>query len=227
MTTSKDTPAARRARLHAAWLRTLSGARVRSGAEELFASLLAAYEGAGRHYHTTAHLDHCFSVLESEFAQVSPEVPLALWFHDVVYDPRRKDNEAASAELAAHHVQHTLDLSAAVADRVAELVLATAHGAAEPAADAPPSREVAIVTDVDLAIFGAEPSEFDRYEAAIRAEFEFVPEVVFAIGRSLILKRFLERPRIFNTRELGESLLEARARSNLMRSVEQLASILE
>jgi predicted metal-dependent HD superfamily phosphohydrolase len=98
---------------------------------------------------------------------------------------------------------------------VAALILATRHDAA------PLSGDAAVVADVDLAILGSSYEVFDRYEAAIRAEYASVPDAAFREGRARILRAFLARPAIFTTPPLNEAL-ELRARENLVRSLARL-----
>jgi predicted metal-dependent HD superfamily phosphohydrolase len=64
------------------------------------------YSGAGRFYHTLAHLEHLYG-------QVLPLRPLVqdwdtflftLFYHDIIYNALRKDNEEKSAEIAEAHL---------------------------------------------------------------------------------------------------------------------------
>jgi predicted metal-dependent HD superfamily phosphohydrolase len=182
----------------------------------VYERLVAGYAEAHRHYHTTRHLEECFAELEVVRAEAERpgEVELALWFHDAIYDPRRHDNEERSADWARNVVAQA-GLDAAVGERVAALVMATRHEAMATDAD---SR---VLVDVDLSILGAAPERFDEYERDVRREYAWVPEVVFRRERRKILRRFLERPRIFATQELN-SVREQRARANLTRSLRQL-----
>ena len=54
-----------------------------------------------RYYHTTRHLEEMFRVATelNEKNIVSNDVTLAIFFHDIVYDPARKDNEIVSAQI--------------------------------------------------------------------------------------------------------------------------------
>ena len=54
-----------------------------------------------RYYHTTRHLEDLFRVATelNENKPVSNDISLAIFFHDIVYDPVRKDNEILSAEI--------------------------------------------------------------------------------------------------------------------------------
>jgi predicted metal-dependent HD superfamily phosphohydrolase len=140
-------------------------------------------------------------------------VELALWFHDAIYDPRRYDNEELSAALAAETVSSFLSTTDTMALR--ELILATKHSAV------PIDPDAALVVDIDLSILGRSKEIFDAYENGIREEYDWVPAKAFASGRASILKRFLERPRIY-THDFFFQRYESQARINLTQSVEHL-----
>jgi predicted metal-dependent HD superfamily phosphohydrolase len=142
------------------------------------------------------------------------EAELAVWLHDVVYDPRASDNEERSAAMARQMLEEG-EVSPAVADAVGALILATRH--AEP----PEDHDARYVVDADLSILGATPFEFDRYERQVRQEYFFVSETEWRERRPRILRRFLLRERIFETAEFAS--FEAPARANLERSLRRLA----
>ena len=73
-----------------------------AAAEKIWRELAAAYGENGRFYHNLHHIQHALAVAEQLQAVATDftAVQLALWFHDVVYDPRRSDNEAQSAAFA-------------------------------------------------------------------------------------------------------------------------------
>jgi predicted metal-dependent HD superfamily phosphohydrolase len=184
----------------------------------LLEALRARYAEPHRHYHATEHLDAClrhFDTLQP-LAQHPGEIALALWFHDAIYDIGVPGNEARSADWAQASL---LQAGAApeVAQRVHALVMATCH-------DVPPrTGDQEILLDVDLAILGAPPAVFARYEAQIRTEFADVPEDAFRQRRWRILQQFLDRPRIYHT-ELFHAAREAQARTNLERAVQHWKS---
>jgi predicted metal-dependent HD superfamily phosphohydrolase len=70
-----------------------------------------------------------------------------------------------------------------------------------------------LFVDLDAGILGAPPDDYRRYAAAIRAEYAFVPDDLYAVGRGRFLEAMLARPRIFLTAGLED--LEPRARENL------------
>ena len=195
---------------HAAW-RDL-GAAAPPGLHE---RLVAAWTGPQRRYHTLQHLEECFAHFGAigALAARPAEVALALWFHDAVYDPRKSDNEERSAEWARASLQGAG--LAAPGQRVHALVRATRHAAVARGSD----EEVLI--DIDLSILGAAPERFDEYERQVRAEYGWVPELLFRRTRRQILAELLARATIYSTAPMRERL-EAPARANLARSLERL-----
>ena len=89
----------------------------------------------------------------------------AIWWHDVVYDATRADNEELSARLAEQHVRED------ISQEVGRLIRLTKTHDVQ-AGD----HLGAILISIDLSILGAEPARYDAYAAAIRQEFIHVPE---------------------------------------------------
>ncbi len=186
--------------------------------EELHAELIKRYREPQRHYHSEQHLDEClrhFAGARGE-AEHPAEVELALWFHDAVYDPKRPDNEARSAEWAVEAAT-AAGLGPEVAARVRSLVMVTRHDEAH----APVTPDERLVVDVDLAILGASLGRFEEYERQVRAEYSGVPGVLFRPRRRAILRGFLARERIYRTSHFHDRF-ETKARENLHRSVTRL-----
>jgi predicted metal-dependent HD superfamily phosphohydrolase len=153
--------------------------------------VLACWAEPQRHYHTTAHLAHCLGTYDRNPLR-DARVELALWFHDAVYDPHAGDNEERSAELA-RSVAGAAGLKTETIDVVAGCILATRHR--EP----PTNVAQALTLDVDLAILGETRRRFDRYDAAIRAEYAWVPEETYRRERGRILAGFAKRDDLFTT----------------------------
>lgn len=184
--------------------------------EALLRDLVARYSEPHRKYHTMQHLEECFGKLRElrALARQPEEIELALWFHDAIYDTRRRDNEERSAEWARSAVLEA-GVTTAAGDRVHELVMATRHNAVPAGIDA------RILVDVDLSILGASPDRFDEYEAQVRQEYSWVPGPLFRRERRKILEDFLKRPTLFQTAPFVAAY-EARARDNLQRSIARL-----
>lgn len=183
-----------------------------------FELLAAAYTAPDRHYHNLEHLDEVFRTAGRLAAITDDTGPLhlAIWFHDVVYDPRARDNEARSASLAVD-LLGPIGVPAAVLDRVTRMIQATAHlGHQEPG-----DRDTATLLDADLAILGAPEDRYRRYAADIRREYSWVPDAEYRPGRAAVLERFMARPRLYH-HELLRKTCEQQAHVNMREELKDL-----
>ena len=175
--------------------------------------LRSHYGEAHRAYHNLTHIADCLQRLDTFAGQKEQPkaMELAIWFHDVVYDPHASDNELKSAELAVDFLGEK-----SLSPQVRELILATRHG------KEPLQGDLALISDIDLSILGSEPEVYRRYASAIRSEYAFVPEDQYTAGRSRVLSGFLERPHLFSLPSFRDSL-ESAARRNLAAEIDALA----
>jgi len=177
-------------------------------------NLVAAYGAPGRHYHNLAHVEDCLATLaevEGLSAHEREVLSEAIWWHDVVYDPTRSDNEELSAELAELHVR------ADISHEVGRLIrLTRTH---DVKAD---DRLGAILISIDLSILGAEPAGYDAYAAAIRQEFIHVSDADYRAGRAAVLRRFAAREVIYPDAGFA-ARYDRRARDNLARELASLS----
>jgi predicted metal-dependent HD superfamily phosphohydrolase len=182
--------------------------------------LLLQYGRWPRRYHDPRHLLACVSAAESVRSMLpcADAVAFALWFHDAVYWPWRRDNEARSA-VQARESALRLGLGVPFAEQVHALVMATAHLAGAPHPDGDPA--VSWVLDIDLGILGAPPEAYERYERDVRREYFFVTPWAWRKGRAAVLQHFLDQPRIYRTEHFRAGL-EVRARENLQRALRAL-----
>jgi predicted metal-dependent HD superfamily phosphohydrolase len=185
-------------------------------ARRAFDRLVEAYAGPGRAYHTLEHIGHVLQTLTAVRDQSRDFTALrfAAWFHDAIYDARAKDNEERSADLAAT-VLGELNIAAETAAEVRRLILLTKTH--DPSPDDPDGR---LLVDADLAILGASAEEYRCYAAAIRREYDWVPDEAYRAGRRAVLEGFLRRPRLFRTVVLAAR--EEQARRNLAAEIESL-----
>jgi predicted metal-dependent HD superfamily phosphohydrolase len=180
--------------------------------------LLAAWSEPARCYHGVSHLRDCLAQLDELPHPVPDRDPLeaGLWFHDAVYDPHADDNEARSAAWARDGL---IELGAAplVAAEVARLVMVTTHE------QVPADDTGRLIADIDLSIFGRSRPAFEAYEAAIRAEYAWVPDADYRARRAAVLTSFLQRAPLYSTAWFHDRYEQA-ARDNLRHSVTWLTS---
>ncbi len=203
---------------HAEWQALWHTLGVTPPADQHFAELQQRYAEPARAYHTLRHIDECLAHLRAveQLVEHLPSVAAALWFHDLIYDPKRSDNEAASAAWAGALLQEA-GVMATTRERIQTLILYTQHNQLPPAGDA------ALLVDIDLAILGAERARFDEYEAQIRHEYAWVPWPTFCHRRAALLQQFLEHPTIYRTPYFHARFTDA-ARHNLARSIKRLTT---
>ncbi|HZO00245.1 MAG TPA: hypothetical protein VFB93_03520 [Burkholderiales bacterium] len=183
--------------------------------QTLAGELTAAYSAPHRRYHTVAHIEKCLDELAGawSYAVALEEVRWALLFHDAVYDPRRQDNEARSADWACS-VMDQLERPEDEQARIRAMIMGTAH-AAEPR-----TPDEALLLDIDLAILGADEAQFDEYDRAVREEYAWVPEPEYRHGRAKVLESLLGRERVYHTAPYRR--LELPARRNLERALARI-----
>jgi predicted metal-dependent HD superfamily phosphohydrolase len=175
--------------------------------------LVAAYSAPNRYYHNLKHVEDCLGALAGvdDLSATDREIlTQAIWWHDVVYEPTRSDNEERSARLAEQHV------ASDISQEVGRLIRLTKIHQVEP-----DDRLGAILISIDLSILGAEPSRYDAYAAAIRKEFAHVPEGDYRAGRSKVLTRFAAQPVIFPDAAFARKF-DRQARENLARELASL-----
>lgn len=199
------------------WLALCQGLGVNlTVAQAVYADVRARYGENGRYYHTLTHIQRVLQDVNWLYPDAPPTLHCAAWFHDVVYDPRRHDNEARSAAYATDALA-AMGLSS-LNGRVAQLILCT-----QTHQPPPDDREGQTLVDADLAILGTAAAAYDQYAAAIRQEYGFVPEDVYGNGRWRVLQGFAERPCIYHTKPAFHAW-EALARANMQREQAQLAA---
>jgi predicted metal-dependent HD superfamily phosphohydrolase len=176
--------------------------------------LIAAYTAPCRHYHDLTHIEYCLDALAGvgNLSVIEREIMTeAIWWHDVVYDPTRSDNEEQSARLAEAYIRPDLRRE------VGRLIrLTKTHQVASD------DRLGAILISIDLSILGAEPARYDAYAAAIRKEFSHVAERDYRAGRANVLGQFAARPVIFPDAAFA-ARYDRKARENLARELASLS----
>ncbi|MCL1467884.1 hypothetical protein [Argonema galeatum] len=202
------------------WQSLLQPFRVeQSFAQLVFSDLTAAYSNSARFYHTLAHIQQILETIYMMNLQAPNLAALefAAWFHDVIYDPKAKDNEEKSAAYAAN-VLTNLAIPAETIDRSVNIILATQkHQARENDFDCQ------IFLDADLSILGSSEAKYREYAQAIAQEYSWLSEGEYRSGRKQVLQNFLKRERIYFTEQIFTTL-EDKARQNIQEEIKYLSS---
>ncbi|CEM13017.1 unnamed protein product [Vitrella brassicaformis CCMP3155] len=189
-----------------------------------------------RHYHTLRHISDLISLQTTHSPPVPPPcacaISLAVWFHDAIYVPHRKDNEERSAELLEAFIQEVSlrVMHRQVADAAVLFVRATAShfewagasGAERLRAEGWGEEWVQAMQwflDFDLSVLASEKEKYDAYADQIRLEYTHLAPSVYRSERAKFLRSLLDRPQLFS--HLGGTA-EADARRNIRAEVERL-----
>lgn len=186
----------------------LPGEHVSESSEHYYTSILGQqtreevrrrYSAPKRKYHTWEHVREMFRVLEhiDESLECLPAVILATVYHDIVYDPKRKDNELRSATVM-RRMSKGMELF--WIERADALIMATADHRLPAGAEA--AGDAAHFLDMDLAILGSPAERYARYARDLRLEYDHMTTSQWAAGRKVVLQEFLRRlaaGELFNT----------------------------
>jgi len=184
-----------------------SGAEI-SAAQSHFSNLCQAYTEPQRHYHTLDHITQMLNWLDE--AGVDDVAALwAAWYHDWVYNPGKKDNEARSG-VQASAVLSEIGVEASIIGRVVRIIEATKDHKVDGAAD----QVLHFVLDADMAILGVPEQQYEQYCSAVRSEFKSVPNFLYKRGRKKFLQSVLKQEKIYSTDWFFERF-EAQARINV------------
>ena len=177
-------------------------------------TVLNAYAQPQRHYHTTQHLQECLLWWQrcQNHMQAPAEVALALFYHDIVYDPKRSDNELQSANTMLAHLQAYLP--EASTERIYRWILATAHHGQQTTLSDADDADLKWVLDIDLGILSADAERFQEYERQIRMEYRHVPLLIYRCKRRQILRDFAQTEYLYHT-DFFRQQLEKVAKANL------------
>jgi predicted metal-dependent HD superfamily phosphohydrolase len=213
--TPRSAPSARRSvttfgadRFGALWQRIVASPPSPDAAT-VYGTLAAALGAPNRHFHNLDHIRDCVEWVDRVAPLLSePDaVETGLWFHDAILEPGASDNERRSAQL---FVDCARGAPAAFRQRVARLILATAHSSTTAFDDR------AFIVDIDLAGLAAPWDEFMYKGDLLRREAVAQDDETYYRGQVGFLARLLERRWIFAT-EHFRTRHEAAARANLER----------
>lgn len=165
-----------------------------------------------RAYHNLSHIEEMVNLMR-EANWTEPVLELAIWGHDLIYDPKRSDNEERSAVLFSSWMRE-LKCSPDSIDQVTRLILMTKHSGTTPL-DSLSAR----MLDLDLAILGQPQARFLAYNDQIRLEYAHVPDAIYTVKRTEILLNFYNRERIYTTPYFWHRF-ENQARENLRGVIE-------
>lgn len=191
-------------------------------AECVSRDILDTYGAKGREYHGINHIANMLSefqnfVLNSDCADAIKNVDefvFAIVMHD--YINGTKQDVSDSAKCAKEFLKR-LDKNYDC-EYVEKLILATDYENCEQV-----DFDQQLIQDLDLQKLGADELEYDGNAFKIREEYKKYPDEIFNEKRVQVLKMFLDKDFIFNTKYYRDKY-EKIARDNLQREITKLSS---
>jgi predicted metal-dependent HD superfamily phosphohydrolase len=187
---------------------------------QCWGEIIEQYSRRGRFYHNLKHIANLFHLFDEQasLAQNPALVGFAIFYHDLVYDTLRNDNEERSALKAKEHLT-LLNLKPSFIENVVALILATKAHSVD--TSTPVQNDVAFFLDLDLAVLGEDWKDYEYYSNNIRNEFLQYPDPIFKSGRKNALYQLLQKETIYYT-PYFQRKLESRARHNMQREISLL-----
>ena len=186
--------------------------------EEIWTFISSKHSAHDREYHNLEHLQQMFEEfdrIEEEISQPDA-VTLAIFFHDIYYDPTGNRNEEESAALA-EEILSDFNFDNDVIKDVKSLILATKTGSF------PVTSDQRFMVDIDRSILGKSPDKYANYRNQIRQEYSLYPEKAFLIGRKHFIRSLLGNDSIYHT-GLFKEQLEKQAIENLTEELNTIES---
>lgn len=187
---------------------------------EIWHIIESHYSEPHRFYHTLKHVDDMLRQ-RVEFGHLFSDkitVDLAIFFHDVIYNPASKSNEEDSAALfvdlfSKHGHSDIVDV-----EKVVAFIIATKAHRVHMSRD----DDLKLFVDIDMSILGSDRDKYAMYAANIRKEYRHIEHHEYCSGRAA----FLQLTLALTDSEVGDQLpifassyyfdkLESQARDNL------------
>jgi len=184
----------------------------------LWREIRTAYTNTHRHYHNLHHLADLLTQADRFRTEIKDfdTLELAIWYHDIICQCLRKDNEEKSAIFAKYRME-AIQYPREKLVRCYRQINATKTHQLKQADD----EDTAWLLDFDLAILGSDWETYNKYLDKIRKEYSIFPTFLYQRGRKKVLQLLLERKQLFHTPYYIDRFEET-ARENLQRELSLL-----
>jgi predicted metal-dependent HD superfamily phosphohydrolase len=183
---------------------------------ELWTEIEKNYSGKKRHYHTLHHLNNILTQLTEIKGEIQnwDTILFTLYYHDIIYNSLKSDNEEKSAELAEKRMSQ-ISVPVGIVEHCKKQILATKSHIKSTDSD------TNYFTDADLSILGQPWDTYSFYYKSVRKEYSIYPDLVYNPGRKKVLSNFLKNERIFKT-DFFYNKFEIQAKENVQKELHRL-----
>ena len=184
----------------------------------LWSEIENKYTGRNRHYHNLKHLGAMMdeALRFKDRIEHLSVLKLSIFYHDIIYNPLRKDNELRSAERMKSRLSKLGVATDTISRSFDQILLTQGHQLKESS-----TSDDEYFLDFDLTVLGEDWLVYAEYAKQIRKEYWIFPAKTYKEGRKKALASFLNRESIYITPAFRETK-EEQARTNLQREVDEL-----
>ena len=181
----------------------------------LWKNIANHYSESHRAYHNKTHLSELFKYFDLYKDNLdNPDiVTFSIFYHDIIYNIWKKDNEEKSADFALMELSK-INIHTFYLEQIHQQILATKTHQAN-------DNDTKYLVDFDLAILGKPLEVYKNYTQLIRTEYKLVPNFMYKKGRKKVLQHFIYKPFIYATDEF-RALYENQAKENLTNELNSL-----
>jgi predicted metal-dependent HD superfamily phosphohydrolase len=190
--------------------------------DRFFKEIERKYTSSRRHYHNLQHIQALLDLCDNYAAQLTDADVMAfsVFYHDIIYNVLRKDNEPRSAQLAVKRLQ-ALSVPPEKTEQVKLFIEATKTHALTAAVTH--TGDLQLLLDFDMSILGVDWPAYEAYTQQVRREYRIYPDKIYYPGRKQFLQHCLQMEHIFQT-PVFRDRYEARARENMVKELAKMPS---
>lgn len=183
---------------------------------ELWIEIDKYYSDKKRHYHTLHHLEN----LLVQLSEVKNEIQnwntilFTLFYHDIIYNTTKQNNEEKSAQLAEKRLKQIIVPNKKIEICKRQILATKSHIKST-------DSDTNYFIDADLSILGQGWKTYKLYYENVRKEYSIYPDFLYNAGRKKVLNNFLMMDRIFKT-DFFYNKFENQAKRNLTRELNVL-----
>ncbi|KAJ3045855.1 hypothetical protein HDV00_006119 [Rhizophlyctis rosea] len=196
----------------------------RNNAQLWWCKVAKHYSERQRHYHNLDHITAMFNSMDVNFVHINnPDlVGLAIFFHDIIYDPKANDNELQSIEKLKEFAAEVGVPKVLLESAIAFIEATIKHTIPPSITNEIELSDLRHFLDFDLEVLGRDPEEYNKYAKQIRTEYIHVPASDYCKARADVLRRFLDRPHLYFSPVYRGAGFEEKARDNIRAEIEKL-----
>ena len=178
--------------------------------------IVKKYSLSNRFYHNLNHINELIG-LSINYKSVINDLEvlqLSIFYHDVIYNAIKKDNELKSAVFCKKYLEK-INFPKEKINKCYNYILATKNHQSNK------DNDLNYFLDFDLSILASKSADYNNYIKQIRKEYSIFPDIIYYAGRKKVLQHFLKQKRIYKTDEFFSNF-ENIARDNLNRELRNL-----